>query len=131
MVIKQDIPVICKRVDTFPNGIKEAFDAIFKEFGMVGRENYGISYMDEKFQIVYQVAVTEKFDGEADGTNYESYTIRKGDWLCVTLTDWMSKTGQIKDVFGQLMRDPRVDKTSIGLEWYKSDKEMQCMMRLF
>ena len=36
----------------------------------------------------------------------------------------------IKEVFGKMMTDPRTDLTKPCIEWYQSDTEMTCMMKL-
>ena len=41
----------------------------------------------------------------------------------------MKKTDSIKDVFGEMMKDSRVDKTKWAVEWYKNDDEMMCMLK--
>jgi hypothetical protein len=57
-------------------------------------------------------------------------TIEKGAYLAATVYDWMSKTDSIKDVFDALMKDKRVAMGVPCVEWYKSDDEMVCMMKM-
>jgi hypothetical protein len=128
--IENDIPVFCKRISQFPIGIKEGFDELAAKFGMQGRAFYGISGMDESCNIIYDCAVTEKEKGEGVKNGYEPFLITKGDYLSVTLTDWMSRTDEIKVKFGELMADPRFDDTCKCVEWYISDTEMMCLVRV-
>lgn len=126
----KDISIFCKRVPTFPTGIKEAFDALSKSVnGPKGRDFYGISYM-EKGQIVYKAAVSALENEQASQYDCEAFTISKGDYLGKTLHEWMSKTDQIKDVFMELMQDKRMDQTYPCIEWYKTDLEMICMVKM-
>lgn len=125
-----DLKVFGKQVKTFPNGIKEAFDELI---GMVPdgmqRSHFGLSYMTPDKKIIYYVACQEKQEGEAENLKCERFIIEKGEYLTVTLKDWMTKTDSIKDVFGEMMRDGRVDKMKWAVEWYKNDDEMMCMLK--
>ena len=127
--LNEDINVICQTVGSFPSGIKEAFEALIANFGMAGREFYGISYLDEECGIIYKVAVSAFVDNEELKPGYEEFTIKKGNYLTETLKNWMAKTDKIKDIFGLLMEDPRYDNSSPCVEWYKNDGEMLCMVK--
>jgi hypothetical protein len=129
--IKNDISVFGRSVPTFPQGIKEAFTALFEMLpdGM-NRSYYGISYMDETGRIIYKVETEEKSEGEAEKYNCKRYVIEKGDYLAVTLNNWRSNTDCIKDIFYQMMTDDRADKMTPVVEWYKSDNEMLCLVKI-
>jgi predicted transcriptional regulator YdeE len=118
------------RVNSFPEGIAEAFESLIK---MVPdgfeRPYYGIGYMDKDGQIIYKAAALEKYEAEAEKYKCERYTIEKGEYLTVTVHDWHKKTSSIKNVFHEIMLDSRVDKTKPCVEWYKNDDEMICMIQ--
>ena len=119
------------QVKTFPNGIGEAFDALVKMLpGGFDRSYYGISYMSNDGAMVYIAAAIEKEEGEAEKYNCERYTIEKGEYLAITVNDWRSKTDCIKDVFYEIIKDSRIDKTRPAIEWYKDEKEMICMVKM-
>jgi predicted transcriptional regulator YdeE len=129
--LKNDIAAIGFQVKTFPQGIGEAFDSLYKTLPEgPERTYYGISWMTPDRAIVYNVAATEKSDSEAVKYNYERFIIEKGQYLTITVKGWMTKTDSIKDVFGELMRDKRMDETKPCVEWYKSDDEMMCMIKM-
>lgn len=127
--IAKDIKLICKIIPTFPRGIKEGFEELIAKFG-AGKSSYAISYMDKDGNIVYKAAVPEPAEGDAVKHGYEPFTLAKGDYLSETIRDWMPKTDKIKEIFGQLMKDPRFDDTYPCVEIYKDEKEMQCMVRI-
>ena len=79
--------------------------------------------------MVYIAAALEKYEAEAEKYNCHRYTIEKGEYLTVTVYDWHNKTGSIKEVFCEIIRDSRVDKTKPAVEWYKNDHEMMCMVQ--
>lgn len=128
-ILPDDLRVFGVQVKTFPNGISEAFDSLVKMLpGRFDRSFYGISYV-ENDAMVYIAAAGEKYKGEAEKYNCKGYTIEKGEYLTETVNEWRKKTDRIGDVFHDMMRDARVDKTKPAVEWYKNDEEMLCMVR--
>ena len=70
------------------------------------------------------------FNGEADKYQYEKLLISKGEYHTETIYNWLSKVDSIKDIFNRLMPDNRPDKNHPCIEWYKSDDEMLCMVKV-
>jgi predicted transcriptional regulator YdeE len=123
-----DVPVFGICVKTFPTGIKEAFDMLYKDFG-AERDYYGVSWMDESDNVVYYAMARELNPGEAMQKSYERLTIAKGQYAVVAVENWMSKTDSIKDIFHELMGESRPDKARPCIEWYQSDHVMLCMIK--
>lgn len=118
------------QVKTFPEKVGEAFDILSKQIpNGLERSYYGISWI-EGTTIVYYAAAEQKEEGEAAKYNAREFTIDSGNYLCEELFEWMKKTESIKDIFERMMSDPRVDKTKPAVEWYKSDQEMWCMIKI-
>ena len=127
--LRNDVKVFGVEVKTFPNGIGETFDSLVKMLpGGFDRSFYGISFMKDGV-MTYVAAAEEKFNGEAEKYTCERYTIEKGEYLTVRINEWRKKTDQISKVFHEMMRDPGADKTKPGVEWYKDDDQMLCMVR--
>jgi hypothetical protein len=128
--LPHDVKVFGFRVTSFPAGFGEAFDSLIKMLpGGFDRPYYGIRYIDKDGQMIYIAAALEKYGGEAEKYNCERYIIEKGEYVTVTVYDWREKTGSIKEVFHEIIRDSRVDKTKPAVEWYKNDHEMMCMVQ--
>lgn len=128
--IDTDKKVFGLRVKTFPEKIGEAFDALMKQIPEGDhRSYYGVSWMENN-AVVYYAAAEQKYVDEAQKFNATEFTIGKGNYLREVLLEWMLKVGSIKDIFASMMNDPRVDLTQPAIEWYKSDQEMWCMMKL-
>lgn len=125
---QQDQRLFGRLVKTFPNGISEAFDALMKNIGDNKRSYYGISKMDDKGAVTYWAAAEEKTTGEAEKLGYERFVIPAGDYLSDTVKDWKKNLLCIKDVFYEMMKDPRADTTRACIEWYYNEDEMMCMM---
>lgn len=127
-MVAQDVRVFGILVETFPLGIKEAFESLVKSFGS-GRSYYGLSWCAESGEIQYYALVSEAFDGEAKKYNYHQFTLRQGEYRTATLFHWMSKTDTIKDIFMELTGGSSPTKGRPCIEWYKSDQEMMCMIK--
>jgi len=125
------IKVFGLQVKTFPSGITKAFDELIKRTGDCAgaRDYFGISEFKGGKMIYYAVAA-EKFTGEAQKYNYKELEIENGEYLASTVVEWQKKTECIKDVFSEIIEDPRVNKTKPAIEWYKSDNEMMCLVKM-
>lgn len=128
--IDKDITVIGNQVPTFPNGIGESFEALMHKLpGGMQRGWYGVSYMTPDNRIVYKTMAEEKEKDEAQKFHLETYTIEKGDYMATEIKDWKKNLSCIKDVFEEMMRDKRTDKTKPCIEWYKTEDEMLCLIK--
>jgi len=127
--IPQDIKVFGSRVETFPDGIGEAFDKLIK---MLPSDNerpyYGISECTKE-GIIYKAAALETYNGEAEDYDCEIFTIEKGDYFTQTVTNWRSKTASMKQVFEDMFRDELSDRSSPCIEVYNNENEMVCMVK--
>ncbi|HEY0652295.1 MAG TPA: hypothetical protein VGD65_04165 [Chryseosolibacter sp.] len=118
------------QVTTFPGKVSDAFDALMHKIPHGGqRSYYGISWM-EGDTIVYYAAAEQKSVDEPKLYGAREFTIQRGTYLVEKISDWMPKVGLIKGIFETMMKDPQLDLTSPAIEWYRSDDEMWCMMRL-
>jgi predicted transcriptional regulator YdeE len=129
--LKNDLKVFGKEVKTFPLGVKEAFGALLDTIPEgFKRSYYGLSHMDDKGKMVYLATAEEKYEGEAEKYNCERYIVEKGEYLAVPVNDWLKKIDCIKDVFHDMMEDDRADKTKPVVEWYKTETEMLCLVKI-
>lgn len=129
--LNSDLRVFGKEVNTFPYGISEAFNALMNMIpDGAQRAYYGISFMDETGKIIYKATVEEKYEGEAEKYNCETYNIEKGEYLAVAIEDWRKNLECIKDVFHDMMEDERADKSKEVIEWYKTGTEMLCLVKV-
>lgn len=130
LIIENAIPVFGVQVKTFPAGIGDAFNWLISVIpGGFSRPYYGISYMDANGSIAYFATAAEKEPGEAELYNCSRLILEAGEYLAVTVEQWRNKTACIKDVFHDIMKDERADKTKPAVEWYKDDNEMVCMVK--
>ena len=128
--IPEDITTFGARVKTFPTGVGEMFDKLSKELEKgVNRPWYGISWMDNKGNVVYYANSAELFPGEAEKYKYETLVIEKGEYYSEPVKNWRSNIECIKDVFHDMMKSEKTDNRKPCIEWYKSDDEMLCLIK--
>jgi hypothetical protein len=129
-VIEEDIKAFGKVVAQFPSGIGKAFEDLVKLVpGGFTRSFFGISEMKNGV-MQYSAVAEELSDGEAETYQCSEFVIAKGVYLTTMLKDWQTKTERIKDIFHEMMKDNRVDKSKPCIEWYKNEREMLCMVRM-
>ena len=125
-----DLKVFGIPVTKFPLGIGEAFDELSKVLPNGNqRPYYGVSECTKQ-GIVYKATTLEMFDGEGKKYGYDDYLVEKGEYLAVTVFDWIKKTDSIKSVFEEMFKDDRSDRSKPCVEIYKSDTEMVCLVKV-
>ncbi|MEP6749853.1 MAG: DinB family protein [Bacteroidota bacterium] len=126
----EDVRVFGNLVKTFPNGIGEAFSALMTMIPDGDkRAYYGLSEMDKNGGVLYWATAEEKSSVEPERYGCASFTVPAGEYLSVIVQNWRSNTDCIKDVFEEVMKDERADKTKRCIEWYYSDTEMKCLLQ--
>ena len=128
-ILTETFKLICTQVHTFPQGIGEAFDELYNNLSSPDKRHYfGLSWMDEQGKIVYKVAAEKLENDPLTDNNYETAVLPASEYLVLRLKNWQEHLDDIKTMFGQLLEDPRTDKTFPCVEWYRNDDEMWCMM---
>jgi len=128
---KEDIALICLKAKTFPQGIMDAFNKLQESLpNCAERTWYGISRPNEQGEIIYKAAVTELSDNESEEAGFESFTVEKGIYLTEEIKNWQQNVQMIGETFNKLLEDPQLDMESSCVEWYKTDKDVLCMVKL-
>lgn len=129
--LEKDIPVLCITAKSFPDCVMEAFEELNALSLPVGeRTLYGIS-RPQNGKIIYKAAVKENHPGEAKEYNCEEFIIKKGSYAVKTVHDFKDDpSGKVGSTFQELLRAPGLDPQGYCLEWYKSDNEVLCMVKL-
>jgi len=128
--LEKDIKVFYVRAASFPEGVKEAWVKLHKLIGVTNdRDFYGISHGNHEGGITYSAAVKESFSNEGEHYGCEKFNIPRGEYLSITIHDYMNHLPLIGQAFRRLLSHPEFDGVTPCIEWYKSDKEVVCMVK--
>ena len=129
--LEKDINVLYVTAKSFPAGIMEAFDILNSKISASeGRSFFGISYPDEKGEIIYKAAAEEIYEGEGKKSGCETFLIKKGTYISIEIKNFMSDIPAIGKVFKELLSHPGIDPQGVCVECYLNQKDVRCMVRL-
>jgi hypothetical protein len=127
----KDIVVIYVPAQSFPEGIKPAFEKLETKLASISdRDFFGISWPDKNGQIIYKAAAEEKYIGESKNYELDTFTILKGTFISELIPGYKKNISQIGALFQQLLQHPELDTNSYCLEWYKGNDDVLCLVRL-
>lgn len=127
--LEHDLTVYGFPVETFPEGIGEAFDKLINLLPPAGtRPYYGISACTP-VGILYLAAALIKPDEKPEQYSLQAYVINKGNYLAEKVVDWQSKTQSINGIFRKMVEDSRCDQIKPCVEVYLNDQEMLCLVK--
>lgn len=135
--LHKDIQLFCVKADSFPEGIKAAHEKMTSISNPDGRRNYfGVSYLYDD-EILYMAAAEMMKSEEEIPAGCDTYTLKKGDYISIYITDFAKDTSQIDRAFKILLDDPGIDPDGCCTECYLPEgadyataKDIRCMVRL-
>ena len=68
-----------------------------------GRSLFGISYPGRDGEIIYKAAASESYNGEAEKFGCESFTIKKGTYNAIFISDFMNNIADIGKAFNEIL----------------------------
>lgn len=129
--LDSDINTFYVQASSFPEGIKPAFQKLHSLIGLIqDRRFFGISYMEGEGKIIYKAAVEEKHQGEGKELGCETFSIRKGNYASIYITDFMKNILSIGNAFTELLKHPDLDPKGYCLEIYEGMNNVRCMVPL-
>jgi predicted transcriptional regulator YdeE len=132
LITMTDVNTLCVPAKNYPEGITEAFQTLERLHPTIcERPFYGISFKEaDSQQIIYKAAVAEAYEGEALDYGCEQFKIPAATYLSVTIKDFMNDLEAIPRAFERLLKSPGIDPEFPCIEWYKSDRELVCLIKL-
>lgn len=128
---EKDITVMYKTASSFPDGIMAAHKALHAVVPFsADRNHYGVSRPENGYTIVYRAGADELIPGEASSLQLETLILRKGNYIAITIEDFMSDVDSIGKAFQELLEQPGLDPQGYCVEHYYRDKDVRCMIRL-
>ena len=130
-IIGKDIKVFYVTASSFPEGVGGAFQklrSLLPERSQ--RTLYGISYPNEKGEIIYRAAAEESFPDEGRQKGCETFLIKKGEYLSEFLPDWKKDESIVGKTFRKLLEHPNLDTKGYCLEIYQNEQDVLCLVPL-
>ncbi|HET9744274.1 MAG TPA: hypothetical protein VFP97_01095 [Chitinophagaceae bacterium] len=130
-LLDNDIPVFYVQAQSFPDGIKPAFEKLHSLLNTTdNRRFFGISYAEKPGKIIYRAAVEENHPGEGKALGCETFTIRKGYYISTYIQDFMKDIPAIGKAFEQMLKYPNIDPGGYCLEIYGGMANVRCLVLL-
>ena len=130
ITLDNDIKVFYETAKSFPDGIMDAHKKLHELVPFsTERKYFGVS-RPENGVIVYRAAAEEISPGEAEKLNCDTLVLKKGKYICHTISDFMKDIPGIGNAFRELLSSPDLDPEGYCVEWYFNDKDVKCMVRL-
>lgn len=130
--LDQDIPVLFVTANAFPEGIMAAHERLhaivpYSE----NRRYFGVSRPEEpEGPIVYRAAAELLHPDETERFGLETLVLKSGRYASLTVERYRNNPGSIGETFETLLEEPNLDPEGYCVEWYLSDEEVRCMVRL-
>jgi len=130
ITIDKDIVLVYVTASSFPEGIMAAHQQLHSMIPFSSqRKYYGISFPEDD-KIIYKAAAEEMYPGEAAEKGLETFTVKKGEYASILVSNYMHDKTAIGEAFQKLLKHPQLDPTGFCLEWYVSKEDVQCMVPL-
>lgn len=130
-ILENDIRVFYTTADSFPEGILPAHQKLHALVPYsLERKYFGISFPDDTGKIIYKAGAEEMYEVESEKYNLPVFVIRKGRYTSLVLRNYRADISSISRAFDQLLQNPDIDPQGACVEWYISDHDMRCMVRL-
>ena len=127
----KDIKVFYVKATSFPEGVIPAHEKLHALVPFSKERKYfGISRPENDMDIVYRAATEETFHGEAEQYKCDTLILKKGRYVSTIVKNYTADTTSIGKAFDKLLQRPDLDPQGYCVEWYLSEKDVQCMIRL-
>lgn len=130
-LLQTDVKVYYIQAKSFPGGVQEAHQTLHKLYPQApGRSYYGISFPGKDGVIQYLAAIHFKNLNETQIPNLDSFVIRKGDYACEVIHEFMRDIPAIGRTFDKLLKHPALDPAGYCVEEYFNNTDVRCLVKL-
>lgn len=125
-----DIKVMYVQAPSFPDGIMAAHQKLHSVVPYsTQRKYFGISRPEDGV-INYKAGAEELNPAESEQYDLDTLILKKGNYTCITVNDYMKNIQAIGQAFDELTQLPNIDPQGYCVEWYISDKDVRCLVRM-
>jgi predicted transcriptional regulator YdeE len=129
-IVRHDMKVLCITATSFPEGIQKAHETLHAHIPFSAERKYFGLSRPENGVIIYKAAAEEKKAGEAENLGCETIVIKSGQYICLTVVNFMDDIPAIGKAFRELLTYPGLDPEGYCVEWYLNEKDVKCMIRI-
>lgn len=130
-VLEKDIQVFYVTASSFPNGVLAAHQQLHAYVEYDANRNYfGISAPDKTGTIIYKAAAEELKKNELSKHQLQEFIIKKGNYIYIDIKDFMKDVFSMSKAFDELISNPAIDPQGCCVEWYLTQNDVRCMIRL-
>lgn len=131
ITLDNDITVFYVEAASYPDGILEAHESLHSLIPFSPERKYfGISRPENGEGIRYKACAEEMHEGEGKSLNCGTVVLKKGTYVSIVLKDYLKDLPSVERTFSQLLEHPGLDPQGYCVEWYITNKDMRCMIRL-
>lgn len=130
-VLEKDIRVFYVMASSFPHGVLAAHQQLhaYVDYN-TNRKYFGISAPDKTGTIIYKAAAEELNKGELSKHQLQEFIIKKGNYMYIDIKDFMKDVNSLSKAFDELISNPAIDPQGCCVEWYLTQNDVRCMVRL-
>lgn len=136
-ILDKDVHLFCVKATSFPDGIMPAHSKLASICDPnKNRNHFGVSYWYDNDNL-YLAAAEYSKDLENIPDGCETYTLKKGNYISIHISDFAKDISQIGQAFEQLLNYPNIDENGCCAECYlpegrsiENAKDVRCMVRL-
>ena len=118
------------QASSFPNGVMAAHEKLHSIVPFSTERKYlGISRPEDGV-IEYKAGTEIIKEGEAEQYKLGTLVLPKGNYVSISINNYMKDIPAIGQAFSQLTALPGIDPNGYCVEWYLNDKDVICMVRV-
>ncbi|PQJ11690.1 transcriptional regulator [Flavipsychrobacter stenotrophus] len=132
IAIDNDILVAYIQASSFPERVMAVHEQLHLHFPGTdkNRKFYGLSRPENDGAISYKAAVEVRDEAEAQLQGLQTLIIQRGNYVSVTIQNFMQDIGSIGSAFQHLLMQPGIDPNGYCVEVYLNEKDVQCIVRI-
>jgi len=131
-ILEQDIVVFYIPASSFPDGVKAAHEQLHKLVPLSAERNYYGLSRPEGNTVQYKAAAAEQYPGEGADLGCKTIVLKKGKYVSRKIQDFMQDIPAIGQTFQEMLLDhhDEIDPEGYCVEWYVTQQDLICMIRL-
>lgn len=127
--LHHDIPLLCIRASSFPEGVLAAHKRLFALLeGRGDRVFYGLSW-PENGRIIYKAAAESLLANEAEILDCEPFLLTKGVYFSKMVLNFRQDEMAIGRTFEALLTNPDIDPNGCCVEMYLGAHDVLCLVK--